>query len=117
MRSKVGFFLSFFALMALGQANLNSNLIQPAQHIEGSTISFSSGVYTVPNSQWAKALEYRDSAATGNIFVHLVLDRATTWTRYCVRGGDVRLMMFDKIRQSGTTINLDSLLLYTTTNQ
>jgi hypothetical protein len=105
-----------FSFCVAAQANLNSNLVQPAQHIEGTSISYTNGVYTIPNSQWGKAIEMLPDADSGVVYVHLVLDRATTWTKYRIRGGETRLILFDKIRQSGTTIEVDSMYIYTTVN-
>ena len=120
MKKIVGLLVILLALSSFGQMNLLSNMVQPAAHIEGSAISYTNGYYVIPGGVWVKGLEdttgTADGVKAGVLAVHLVGDAASSYTLVPIRHGECRGVMFDKIRQSGTTITLVNLILYTTTN-
>lgn len=89
-----------------------STTIQPSKFIDGRSISFSSGVYTIPNGQWAKAVELGWETDSGYVEVHLVKQSATSWYRMPVYPGMRNSALFDKIRQSGTTIDVAKLAVF-----
>jgi hypothetical protein len=100
----------------MAQENLNNNLIQPAKTLRGEDVVFSGGVSVIPNLQWGKGVMYYAGADSGDIYVRLVKDPKTKWTKFQLGGGDQQLMIFDRIRYEGTTVNMDSLIIFLTTN-
>lgn len=118
--NKIGIILVVFSALVLGQQNLISNVVQPAAHTEGASITYTNGYYTVPGGVWFKGFE--DTATTasmekvGILMVHLVMDAATTYTAIPVRAGAMQGYLFNQIRQNGTTVDLRRLLFYKTVN-
>jgi hypothetical protein len=104
----------FFAIPANTQtdAKLTSNIIQPHKHIEGSTVSYTGGIYTIPNGKWAKAAELQPGVAGGTLKIHLVGDAATSYYSMQLDSNSIRGVLFDKIIQSGTTVTLNKLIIF-----
>ena len=90
-----------------------SNIIQPSGHIEGSTISYTGGVYTIPNGKWAKAAELQYGEANGYLEVHLVKDASNSWYKMPMSAGKRSPALFDKVRQTNTTVTLSKIVLFT----
>jgi hypothetical protein len=93
-------------------AILLSNVIQIHKHIEGSSISYTGGVFTIPYGKWAKAAELTPGAAGGVLKVHLVGDGATTYYSMPMDLNSIRGVLFDKVIQSGTTVNLNYVNIF-----
>lgn len=93
-------------------AILTSNIIQPHKHIEGSSISYTVGVFTIPYGKWAKAVELAPGVAGGVLKVHLVGDGAETYYSMPVDSNSRKAAMFDKVIQSGTTVTLANLVIF-----
>lgn len=105
----------FFCPAAFAQTNnaiLTANMVQPHKHIEGSTISYTTGVYTVPYGKWAKAVELTPGVAGGVLKVHLVGDGATSYYSMPLDSNSRKAAMFDKVIQSGTTVTLANLIIF-----
>lgn len=117
--------LLFIAVMALfvcpvashaqTDAKLTSNMVQPHKHIEGSTVSYTNGIYTIPNGKWAKAAELLPGTGGGSglLKVHLVGDAATSYYTMPLDSNSRNAAIFDKIIQSGTTVTLAKLIIFT----
>jgi len=87
--------------------NLNStnslNIMRPADsHIEGSTISYTNGVYQLPKPCKGALLDAGE--ADGILKVHLTQDAAGSYFRFSLLNGMQAGAEFDQIIESGTTI-------------
>lgn len=101
-------------MIAHGQNNslVISTTIQPSKSLPGSSISYTAGVYSIPSSQWGKAAELAAGATDGVLVVHLVDDPATQWYSMPLTAGNRTAAIFDKIRESGTTVTEASVTIF-----
>ena len=89
-----------------------ANVIQPAKHIDGTSITWTSHKYTIPSSQWGKAVELKFGSDSGYIGIHLVGDAAGLYYRMPVWAGVRSAAIFDIIDSATTTIKKDSLSIF-----
>lgn len=110
------FLLCLLVFAAIGFAQPNSTVIsttiQPAKSIAGSTITFTSGVYTVPGGVWAKAAELSLTGTEGVLMVHLVKDPVNVYYPMPLRVGARNAALFNKVRQNGTTVDLSKVWIF-----
>jgi hypothetical protein len=123
------FLLTILLACALyAQVNNTNNIVQPCSHIDGTAITAGlvAGVYTVSTSRttdqlsvinWGKAIALKYGAADGYACIHLLGDAASSWYYvYLVNGDWPQGLLFDKVRQAGSTVTLDSLTIFKTCN-
>ena len=101
--------------------NLDKNeFAQASKCRTGADISYTNGIYSVVNQanihEWARGLELFSTGATGNIALHLVGNNdssgAKIYTVHEIRSGEKLGIIFDEIKQTGTTVTLlDSKLV------
>ena len=89
-------------------------------HYPGSSISYNaSGVWGVVNQKeqatYAKGVMTTSGSAGGVLQVHLIDDYNTSDTKiYCplpLGANDLKPCVFDEIKESGTTISLDDIIV------
>lgn len=99
-------------VVAQTDVKLTSNMVQPFKHIEGSTISYTTGVYTIPSGKWAQAAELAAAGTDGILRVHLVGDAAGSYYSMPMVAGQRTAALFDKVIESGTTVDKASIVLF-----
>lgn len=60
---------------------------------------------------YAKGIKVFQGATAGVIYIHLLDNPAGTYDKYYLAPGDKEGVIFDKIQETGTTINLDSIMV------
>jgi hypothetical protein len=94
--------------------------MQPTGHVAGSAITYTSGIYTVSDQKGAatvaKGLSVASTGSGGNLVVHLVDDYDASGAKvYCtvelVAGARLGVI-FDEIKETGTTVTLSELTLW-----
>lgn len=104
------FVVGLFAGVQAQSENAIANIIQPTRSWDGSKISYTDNVYTLP--RWAKAVELKTGSTAGYIEVHLVKDGASTWYKMPLTAGNRNAALFDKVRSTGTSVVKDSCVLF-----
>lgn len=112
--SLFAFLVLSICMMCFAQSSSTqlSIIIQPTKHIEGSTVSYTSSVYTIPSGKWAKAAELEIGETDGYLEVHLVKDGPTSWYKMPLHAGYRTAAVFDKIRSTGTTVTIAKVKIF-----
>ena len=62
-------------------------------------------------STYAKAIKVFSGATAGLIYIHLIDNPTGAYDKYYLSPGDKEGVIFDRILETGTTINLDSVMI------
>jgi len=95
-----------------------ANVLQPTHAIIGDTIRAhctASGIYTLPNHQWAKGAELTIGGTNGVLAVHLKpggYAQEATWYKMPMVAGDRTGAMFDMIDTTKSTVRIDSITIF-----